>query len=465
MQKFSYTVINQEGNELDGIIEAENENSAREKLNKMEFSVLDVTPISDTEEKKIIGKIVKYEFEAVDKNGKKVKGTIDAKDKYSAFKKLLTEYHLEVETLCKGAATLEEKETEREKGVIDLYTQFKKEQAEQEEGTISSHKKTLDNNELQNKYVVEQVDFVLKKVDELLKNFGEIIKPEEYQNIEKKRDRLMRLKTSANIDFIAHLSEDLLRYIQSQEIYMAQKAANTKVEAFNVEIKTMLSDIQRNKLKKTFRQDILDGIAKWRENNIEQAIKPSSINKFINAFFEMIENTLEEDPRITEAKTRLRIIKQKIDDYNKIYKKEISEEVLEEMQETIKKLLYEKDKAVQELASVKEKIKNELESSEQDSLLNKVFDEMTVLSGYLLAFYLIFYVISEYILTKNMITDPENYIFAIQKSPQFNYIIAIIFVTNIALTLREMFSKKNATSAIISTIGVIALSILIIFNF
>ncbi|KKR05380.1 MAG: hypothetical protein UT33_C0011G0091 [Candidatus Peregrinibacteria bacterium GW2011_GWC2_39_14] len=465
MQKFSYTVINQEGNQLDGIIEAENENSAREKLNKMEFSVLDITPISDLEEKKIIGKIVKYEFEAVDQNNKKVKGTIEAKDKYSAFKKLNQEYHLAVETLCKGAATIEEKEAEKQKGVIDLYTEFKREQTGQESDATTTAKKTLDDKEVQSKYIANQVDFVVKKVEELFKNFGEMIKPEEYENIEKRKDRLMRLKTSSNTDYIAHLSEDLLRYIQNQEIYIAQKASDAKIQAFNIEIKTMLSDIQRNKLGKTLKQDILGRIATWRNNNIVNSVRPSSVNKFLNQFFEFIEESLEEDPRLTEAKTKLRIVKQKLNDYNKIYKKEISEEVLNEMQETIKKLLYEKEQVESEIKSIQDKIKQERDSLEQDSFFNKAIDELTMLSGYLLAFYLMFYVVSEYIISKNMIENAESSIFTIQKSIQFNYITAILFITNITFTARNILFKKNLASAVLAFILILILSMLIIFNF
>ncbi|MFA6550816.1 MAG: hypothetical protein WCT36_05720, partial [Candidatus Gracilibacteria bacterium] len=216
---------------------------------------------------------------------------------------------------------------------------------------------------------------------------------------------------------------------------------------------------------KTLKQDILGRISAWRDNNIVNSAKPSSINKLLNQFFEFIEESLEEDPRLTEAKTKLRIVKQKLNDYNKIYKKEISEEVLNEMQETIKKLLYEKEQVENEIKSIQDKIKQERDSLEQDSFFNKAIDELTMLSGYLLTFYLAFYVISEYIISKNMIENAGNSIFAIQKSIQFNYITTILFITNIVFTARNMLFKKTMVSAILAFLLILILSILIILNF
>ncbi|MBI5152716.1 hypothetical protein HZA39_04220 [Candidatus Peregrinibacteria bacterium] len=463
MPKFSYTVINPEGSTLNGVIDADDEANAREKLNKMEFSIVDIAPISEEEEKAVAEEIKRYEFEGVDKNSRKIKGTIDAADKYTAFKRLVKEYRIEVSTLCAGAQSLEEKEAEKEKGVLDLYTQLKKEDAE----ASKESKKTLqETEETERKYINEQVNFVLKKVEELQKNFSEILKPEESSSIQKKADRLLRLKASANIPYLEHLCEELLNAIQNKEIYVAQKANDERVEKFNLEIKQMLSDMQRGKTRKGLRLQILENISRWRTNNIENTGEPTFINSFINKFFGIIESWIEEDPRLTEAKNRLALAKQKVKDYQKIYKKEISEEHRKEMLESIKKLRYEEEQIKNEIKELKYFVKEEaIGGAEEESLFNKVIKEFAALTGFLLAFYLLFYVVSEYLFAKNFSVDPSNYIFSVEKSIQFHYLVAILFSANVLLTFKHFYFKKSTAGAIAVFPLILVLSILIIFNF
>ncbi len=463
MPKFSYTVINPEGQTLNGVIEAGTESNAREKLNKMEFSVVEIMPLSEEEEKQVEEEIVRYEFEGTDNAGRKVKVTIYAADKYGAFKRLMTEYHIEIAALYKGATTEEEKETEREKGVLDLYAQFKKEQAEE---LSKGPKKILHETKIEEKkYIDEQIEFVLKKVDELLKNFADILKQDERGDIEKKRDKLLRLKTSSNTEYLEHLCEELLDHIQNQEIYISQKANDERIGKFNVEIKEALSDIRRSKLSHDMRTEIMENIAKWRTHNIENATHPSSINKIVNKFLVVVEEWLEEDPRIAEAKNRLRVAKQKIKDYKKIYKQELSEEVRKEMRESLKRLQYEKEHIEDEIKNIKISIKKEVGAGEEESLPDKIIREFAALTGYLLAIYMAFYFVSEYMFTKNLGIDPENYIFYVQKSIQFHYIVAILFTANVVFAIKYLFLRKNRASAILTFPLILFLSLLIIFNF
>jgi len=463
MPKFSYTVINPEGLTLNGIIEAENESSAREKLNKMDFSVVEIMPLSEEEKKEVEEEIVRYEFEGVDQAGRKIKGTIDAADKYSAFKRLVSEYRIEIAALYKGAATEEEKEAEKEKGVVDLYARLKKEQAEE---SAKNSKKILHEIKIEEKkYIEEKIDFVLKKVDELLTNFSDILKQEEKNDIEKQRDKLLRLKTSSNIQYLEQLCEELLNRIQSQEIYISQKVQNERVEKFNIEIKEALSDIRRNKSSLDIRNKIIQSIAYWRTNNIDNTKNPSLINKIINRLLLTIEEWLEEDPRITEAKNKLRTVKQKIKDYKKIYKQELSEEIRKEIKESIKKFQYEKEYIEDEIKNLKISIKREIEAAGEESMMNKIISELATLTGYLLAIYILFYLVSEYMFTKNLGIKPENYIFSIQRSIQFHYIVAILFISNVILSGKCLFFKKSRAGAFLTFPLILLLSLLIILNF
>src|SRR3989338_6749757 len=99
MPKYSYTVINQEGQKLTGTINAESEKLAQENLSKLGFPVLDITQIPEEKAAELTSESQKFEFQAIDQNDSKVLGSIGAEDKYAAFKRLITEYHFAVEYL------------------------------------------------------------------------------------------------------------------------------------------------------------------------------------------------------------------------------------------------------------------------------------------------------------------------------------------------------------------------------
>ena len=87
-----YTVANKEGKKLSGTVEAPDENTARTELNNLGFSILLLQETKETP--KIDSSLIKFIFEAIDKNSKLISGSIPAKNEEDALNKLSTEYSL-----------------------------------------------------------------------------------------------------------------------------------------------------------------------------------------------------------------------------------------------------------------------------------------------------------------------------------------------------------------------------------
>lgn len=403
MPTYAYTVVNQEGKKLTGTIEAVNEAGARDELNKLGFPVLDVVELksetaaeSTTEDS---GTTPKFEFSAVDQNGRKVVGTIAGADKYAAFKRLVGEYRFAVETLCLATLSPDAKEEERHRGVVDLYTTLK-----QEEGATdhAAQEQTdmLNENEKE-RLVQEQVDFVLKKIEVLFAEFGTELKPEDKTTIEKKVERLSRLRTSKNLDYVKHLAEDLLMYIQNQEIYLAQAGNDKRLRSFTLDAKRLITEIHREKIGTSPQQQILTAISTWKARHGEEAMK-SIVNRCINWIASAVENMLTEPQEVTLLKDKIRLLKSQIWDYYWIYLKEKTMEGRKEIKDTIRNLKEQRDELNHQYTELKKKYVEESRAQEPQTALDKVLHGITEMAGWLLAIYIALHIIGIYAQTRVM---------------------------------------------------------------
>ena len=112
--KFKYTALGANNQKLEGILDAESLDAAREQLHKMALSVVAINKVSEEElaaqaqkpaEARVAEGITTYYFLAKDPQQKEVNGTIDSKDAYSGFRRLITEYRFEVLDLYPESAT------------------------------------------------------------------------------------------------------------------------------------------------------------------------------------------------------------------------------------------------------------------------------------------------------------------------------------------------------------------------
>lgn len=401
MPKYSYTVINQEGQKLTGTIESDSETVARQSLNKLGFPILDITPVNEEVAEEIMGKSLKFEFQAVDQNGRKVVGTIAAEDKYPAFKRLINEYHFAVEYMYLVSLSPEAKDEEKKRGVLELYTMLKNEESKGDH-TTSGEKAAAVSKEENEKIVAQQADFVLQKVGILIEDFSDVVKPEDRNTIQKKADRLMRLKTSKNTDYVKHLSEDLLMYVQNQEIYLTKEKSDKKLQSFRIDMKRLLNDIHREKAGTSWDQQILTSIYNWNREHIEHNDNPAWWEKTVKSIFDFVENILSEPPEVTVLKDKIRVINQQIWDYYKMYFRESTMENRAEIKESIRTLKEQKSELKMELSNLKKKLDEEEALQEKETSWDKINDELVSLTGWFFGIYFVAHAIYVYVATKSL---------------------------------------------------------------
>lgn len=124
MATFYYlAVANADNRKMTGQIDAQTIESARQELNKIGLSVLTISAEKPADYAKNnakpddSGNIKAFEFEATDRNGKDVGGTIDALDLENAYNRLTDEFNFQVACVYSANATEEEKAKAKKEGV------------------------------------------------------------------------------------------------------------------------------------------------------------------------------------------------------------------------------------------------------------------------------------------------------------------------------------------------------------
>ena len=126
MAFFKYIVANNKGKRLKGSVEAPNEKVARRELNNLGFSILEIEETEDkptSDNNKLI-----FVFEAIDKNGKIINGTIPANTEENALVKLKKQYDLKVTALWEEHATTKEIEIAKIRRTKELEQEIMREE-------------------------------------------------------------------------------------------------------------------------------------------------------------------------------------------------------------------------------------------------------------------------------------------------------------------------------------------------
>ena len=95
MPKYRYIVVNKDNQQLAGEVDAPKEETAREELQELGFSIVSLEEMVKKEGEKDTGLL--FEFSGIDEHNRKVTGTIRSAERYAAFKRLITEYALDVQ--------------------------------------------------------------------------------------------------------------------------------------------------------------------------------------------------------------------------------------------------------------------------------------------------------------------------------------------------------------------------------
>ena len=455
MPQFQYTAVNSNGKKLSGIIGAENEDDARKQLNVLGISVLG---IEKTEEKMPVSKhaqeenLKKFEFEAMDKTGKKILGTIPASNRFKAFQRLIDEYEFEVLYLVPFGATDEEKEKARGQDLSVLKAETKSLSTDKKD--IKASKKQIAF-EKKRSELLGNVDTILDKIKEMLSTYQEDINPESKDKIEKYMDKLLRIKSSTNLDYIEHTSEELLKKIQDQELFMHKERMQNERERLKVETQKMMAELHQTPFAQ---KDFIGQFAETLEN------LKSSQNPLLKGMG-MALSTWLPSPEMKNLKRRIQKSNRQLWTFRKMWLS-ASQSMKPEVKEGMDEVLTEKKRLKKEMSALK-RIENVKRHQPKDkSMLEPLlFEEIKHFLGWLLTLYLIAFFAAYYLLAKALPGgNPFPGDFNLLQAPILRNLLISIFFWYSLLHVRVNFLRYQTwTNFLIIPLGTLV-SASIIFN-
>ncbi len=444
MPKFTYTVVNKENQQLNGSINATDIKQARDELNNLGLSVITIEEIQDAQ--KPLDEVTgdSYDFEALDKTGRKVSGRIKDEDYYHAFVRLRTEYNFDVINLYREGATPEEQATAKTKTLPEFTERF-----QQEFGEINNTAALGDAFEKQREYLEHQVEFVLKKVEDYLQKFAGEVKPEEEKKLREQMDKIKLVKTSTNLEHVQQLCQELLEKVQERSIYLNQEKYLKEKTAVAIEAKQMITSINKKPQAAAATNITID--------------PNSSLGKISQTLTDKFHEIFKQDPKIISIKEQIRGVNTNIIEYLKLYFQSNHPEEKAEIKTRLTKL-YEHRKSLK--AQLKE-VKHGVSAATPDSTFSTANFVKSAhgLTGWLLTFYLIYYFIGLYISTKQIAFETIPAGLLMYDTAVFKYLLPIVLIIHIAAGIIKFFFKKQLIALSVSIPIIIISSILIIFNF
>lgn len=465
MPIFKYTVANKEGKKLSGTVEAPYEETARKELNNLGFSILELKEIKEEIEeqnKKNAKQNPKYIFEAIDKSSQLINGSIPAKSEAEALQRLKKEYELNVTAIWKENSSDEEIEKAKNEGTQRFQDEVKK--------TLTAKEKEIekiDNAEAKKRenFVRNKVNHILDEVFNLLKEFDEKLDAKQKVEINKKIDKLLRIKNSTNLDYILATAENLLEFIREQEKSLKNKGFQDERFEFKLQTKSLLDELKQSQKTKTLSEDILSKIQNWQlRHTKEGSTNPQGI---INSILNSIKNFLKTPEEIKNAKLEIQTYNKQIWEFIKLYIKEPTPEYKEKAKNSIKILLKKRKETKTRIQTLKKEFKSN-EKNKRIKTKNHLISfikEVNSLSGWILAFYIIYYFISIYIKSKDFGINDIPKGFAIYESHVFKYILAVIFLLHAGTSAKiNYFPKSRIANIVLPTLFMIG-TIITLLNF
>jgi len=464
MAIFKYTIANKDGKKLSGSVEAPDENTARIELENLGFSIL---LLEETKEApKVDSTLSKFAFEAIDKNSKLVSGTIPAKTQEDAINKLQTEYELNISAIWVEGATQEQIEVAHKEGEKRLENQLQSKlptttqnkEAEKNAVNIEQEKKI--------QFVKEKIELTLKAVNDLLQKFSQDIEPDKRAEINKKIDKLLRIKNSTNVDYILESANDLLKFLEEQEKSLKTTAHQEKRFEFQVQTQKMLQTLHQEAHQKTFKEDLLGKIDDWQKVHLTEPEKTSLGSKIINSFLEKIKKIFYTPPEVEAIKLQISTYNKQLWEFAKLYFKEPTPEYKAKVKNTLKTIWQARKKAIENLEIVKKQLKNqEITEKSEERVLFSLIEEVNAFTGWLLGFYVIYYFVSLYINNKDFGFSAIPQSFQVYNTHLFKYILVITFLLHASSSLKINFFRNSAIANFLLPPLFIFGSIITLLNF
>ena len=449
MAQFQYTAVNASGKKLSGIIGASTEDDARKQLNTFGISLLAIDKIGETpvttvtQEPGTSSELPKFEFEAFDKAGRKVLGTVPASNGYKAFKRLMDEYQFEVAYVVPAGASEEERVKAKQEGLAVLKAEYDS-QAKQKDASVIQEEKSTAEFEVKRQELLKKVDFILGKIKEMIGTFASDLKPGSLKLIQGYVDKLLRIKSSTNLDYIEHTSEELLKKVQDQELFLTKEKMSTNRDHMKLEAQKMMADLHAKPSEMSLTENIEGLHSKW-------AISTNPLLKGLGVFLERFIPTEEEKA----IRQKIKVIQNQIWTYRKIVwtapasTKEEARASLFSLKEEAKRLFHELKVMIQKRK--KEAI------TEEDTPEPLITEEVNGFLGWLFAFYLAAYFVSYYLMAKTIPGgNPLPGEFNLLDSELLRRLLLSVFIWHVLLSLRlEHLRYTKGASVMTLALGVL----------
>ncbi len=468
MPKFSYTVLNNDNKQLTGTINAQNEGVARHELNALGFSVISINQASKKDDNvlqalnKETKNISKYEFSGIDKNNKKVTGTIQGQDIYLVYKRLIEEYQFNISAIYSFNLSTDEKEKAHQQGIDKLADRYQEEQFSKEN---LLRQKESSEQELKEKQAAlkQQIDFVLQKINTILDTYQNELNPQTKAKIKYYIEKILRIRNSTNLNYVRHTAEEMLDYIQKAELFLHEELRSKEKTELVVEAKSMMMDLHNVNTKG--QKDLARSMREWRQANIVTNPSPTPLDITINWFFSLFIGTQPDSSEIIEARNSLIQTKQQLWQFLKIYLQSPNKQFKQETLTNLKRLWNLKKEKKQILHDLIQKQKNKLLETTSTTNIDKFLGEILKLAGWVFFFYMIYYYLAIYSSTKQINLPFTPKLENIFQSSIIKYFFTILFIFIALLGIKIEFTPRKKNFDLILIFLFLILSLLIVLNF
>lgn len=473
---YSYIALNTENQKLKGVIAADSEVLAKKKLHQVGLSVLSLRETNEQEASSISeGKKKKslpgFTFYVIDPQGKQLSGSIEAIDRKNALKRLAEEYGFEILSVCENSVP----EDLRYKKGMEGLTAMEEELEDEFEITFNHSKEGKQeqekNEELydegfheERKEILQEIELVSKKTQEILKKHQSKIPAEDYDEISALLGQLSRMHFSNNFQLIRKLIEDLFIKIDDtmkHHVMVEDKENYAELLQEEEDLEDIINTRGGNAHK-----DVLSKLKK----------ASSSLDKFLGDTFSSgkkkgSRNKIEEEHLFTEAGEDFSFFRRIIRNFLQAFFTQNASLKKERMKEVSKKVeLWKKVKQQKKALREKIKIQKHLEALKKHKSLSKeaqiifwIIDEIYTFLGALL-FILCGVGYISFLFQQNNIPFESPFLFSITHSEILPKLAIVTFFLFAMLALRKKFFQKELLSSFIFIFFMSLLSLLYFYN-
>lgn len=432
MSAYHYIALSKDNKELSGIIEAPDEQGARAKLNELSLSIISLTTVTApaTHEGKAL-----FEFEALDKNGKKVVGTVVADNELAAYIRLFEEYELNVLFLSASTLSPAEKEKKRNAGVGELSKTYDKMRKKKKIKTASE---MVDQKEDEERtLLLQKIDFTMHEVETFLEKYGVDLKIEERDAIKTYINQLIRIKDSTNLEHIRATCEKMLEHIQKQELFLHEEQKLRESTQMKAETQALLSELKRSGLQKEL---TVQGFIEQLQKN--KWLSP--LTRFLFSFYHPHSDAYQ------KIEQEIKVAKRHIQAYYKLLVFGKTNAIRGEAWAGIKTVSAEKKRLRLKLRAI---------ASEEAAqrVLQKPpklpAESLKKLAGWILAFFLIAYSVTYPLTIKQLPLPSLPHSLFFYQSYVTKFVTLFLLILYLALAIRNFWLKKSIAGLLLYPIA------------